>query len=137
MNVQARGMRSTLIVLALLSAAAQAAPPDPLFEQRYCGPPTRLKDGSIRRRADVIATFQKIHPCPSTGKTTGACPNWAKDHPVPLACGGCDAVWNMQWLPVDAKAGSDPHDKDRWERKVYAATPAIADTAACKLELVP
>ena len=43
-------------------------------------------------------------PCPSTGRTTGACPGYRKDHIVALACGGPDAVSNMQWQTVrDAK----------------------------------
>jgi hypothetical protein len=32
--------------------------------------------------------FQREHPCPSTGLTSGACPGYWKDHIVPLACGG-------------------------------------------------
>jgi len=48
----------------------------------------------------------------STGRTTGACPGYRRDHVVPLACGGPDAVRNMQWQTiVDARA------KDRWERR--------------------
>jgi hypothetical protein len=29
--------------------------------------------------------FQRQHPCPSTGRATGACPGYIKDHIVPLA----------------------------------------------------
>jgi hypothetical protein len=56
--------------------------------------------------------FQRQHSCPSTGRTTGACPGYVRDHIRALACGGPDAVSNMQWqTTADAKA------KDRWERK--------------------
>ena len=56
--------------------------------------------------------FKLTHPCPSTGRTDGPCPGYVKDHIVPLACGGADAVNNMQWQTVrDAKA------KDKWETK--------------------
>jgi hypothetical protein len=59
--------------------------------------------------------FQREHPCPSTGKTSGACPGYRKDHIKALACGGPDAVWNMQWQTIaEAKA------KDRWEPKTCA-----------------
>lgn len=64
-----------------------------------------------RSRA-VLRQFERAHPCPSTGRATGPCPGWVKDHIVPLACGGPDAVSNLQWQTVaDAKA------KDKWERK--------------------
>jgi hypothetical protein len=88
-----------------------------LEEQRYCGAPRRATDGSIYRRSDTIAAFKKSHPCPVNGHTTGACPGWAIDHVIPLACGGCDAVSNMQWLPNSLK--STTTGKDRFERKIY------------------
>ena len=65
------------------------------------------------RSREVTREFQRGHPCPSTGLTTGACPGYRRDHIVPLACRGPDAVSNMQWQTIrDARA------KDRWERKV-------------------
>jgi len=64
---------------------------------------------SYRGKVGVNANFSE-HPCPSTGKTSGACPGYRKDHVKPLACGGPDAVSNLQWQTIrDAKA------KDRWE----------------------
>ena len=51
--------------------------------------------------------FQLTHPGPSTGVTTGRCPGYVKDYIVPPACGGPDAVSNMQWLTIrDAQAYS-------------------------------
>jgi hypothetical protein len=67
------------------------------------------------RSREVTREFQREHPCPSTGKTSGACPGYRKDHVLPLACGGLDAVTNMQWQPIAAA-----RDKDRWERKTCA-----------------
>jgi len=65
------------------------------------------------RSREVTREFQREHPCPSTGLPSGACPGYIKDHVVPLACGGPDAVANLQWQTIrDAKA------KDRWERRV-------------------
>lgn len=92
-----------------------------LDETRYCGiGPHRDADGSISRRADVIRAFKRVHPCPATGKPSGACPEWNIDHIIPLAVGGCDAVSNLQWLPVEIKRCAGDKCKDRWERKVYA-----------------
>jgi hypothetical protein len=57
------------------------------------------------RSASVKREFQLTHPCPATGRTSGACPGYVKDHVLPLACGGPDAVSNMQWqTTTDAKA---------------------------------
>jgi|TARA_B110000908_G_C9849043_1_gene269065 5-methylcytosine-specific restriction endonuclease McrA len=56
--------------------------------------------------------FKITHPCPSTGRTKGSCPNHIIDHIKPLACGGADSPENMQWqTKLEAKA------KDKWERK--------------------
>jgi hypothetical protein len=64
------------------------------------------------RSREVTREFQREHPCPSTGRTRGACPGYRKDHIKPLACGGPDAVWNLQWQTV-----AEARAKDRWERK--------------------
>jgi hypothetical protein len=65
------------------------------------------------RSREVTREFQREHPCPSTGKTVGACPGYRKDHIQPLACGGPDAVSNLQW-----QTSRDARIKDTWERKV-------------------
>lgn len=89
----------------LLTAVAPA-----LVETRYCG--------KTERDAKVVAAFRRIHPCPATGLTTGACPYWQIDHVIPIDNGGCDSVNNMQWLPVWLKTCA-AHCKDRFERKIY------------------
>ena len=120
--------------LVMWSCVAMAGP---LTETRYCGAPARNADGSIKRSAAVLAAFQRIHPCPSTGKMVGACPGWARNHNLPLACGGCDSVANLSWLPNDIKSCAGAHCVDRFERKINALTPPIPDTGACKNEVVP
>jgi hypothetical protein len=110
-----------VLVFALTARPAYAA--EGLTETRYCGDPARDKSGKIARRAVVTAAFKRIHPCPATGKPTGACPGWAIDHVVPLAVGGCDAVPNLQWLPTSIKSCQRPECKDRFERRVYRVTP--------------
>lgn len=58
--------------------------------------------------------FKYTHPCPSTGKSNGSCPNYIIDHIKPLACGGLDSPDNMQWqTKTEAKAKA----KDKWKRK--------------------
>jgi hypothetical protein len=64
------------------------------------------------RSASVNREFQLTHPCPATERTSGACPDYIKDQIVPLACGGPDAVSNLQWQTI-----GDEKAKDKWETK--------------------
>jgi hypothetical protein len=65
---------------------------------------------SPKRHPAVTRQFQHLHPCPSTGRKTGPCPGFVKDHVLPLCAGGPDRVDNMQWQALaEAKA------KDREE----------------------
>ena len=122
-------MRHFLTLLLFVPMLAHA---NPLVEERYCGAPQRNPDGSIHRRSAVIAVYRHEHPCPVTGKITGACPGWAINHVVPLACGGCDAVSNMMWMRNDVKK-----IVDGYERKINAATPPYPDTDACVNKVLP
>ena len=71
---------------------------------------TRDSHGRIKRSEIAKRGFERHHPCPSTGKTSGACPGYVIDHITPLKRGGADDPSNMQWQTTgDAKA------KDRWE----------------------
>lgn len=56
--------------------------------------------------------FKQMQPCPATGKSKGSCPNYIIDHVKPLACGGADSPYNMQW-----QTKHDAKMKDKWERK--------------------
>ena len=67
---------------------------------------------AVARDRNVPSEFQRLHPCPSTGRTTGACPGYVRDHIVPLCKGGPDTVANMQWQTVE-----EGKAKDRWECK--------------------
>ena len=75
-------------------------------------PENRHDFGPVPRGAKVKHEFHLTHPCPSTCLTSGACPGYVKDHIVPLACGGPDAVSNMQWQTV-----GEGRAKDKWEAK--------------------
>ena len=71
----------------------------------------RDADGKIHRSAAAKDKFEKSHPCPSTGKTNGACPGYVIDHIRPLKQGGADSPSNMQWQTT-----ADARTKDRTER---------------------
>ena len=112
-------MRIAVFFLAVfLTFPAFALDPLQVAETRYCGEPKRNAAGTIIRSAAVREAFTKAHPCPLTG-LPGTCKGWQVDHVIPLACGGCDAVFNMQWLPVEIKTCAGTVCKDRWEMKVY------------------
>lgn len=120
-----------------LSLFTQITYADPALEDtRYVTQVIRNSDGSIHRRADVLRQFQVLHHCPSTGLSTGACAGWQMNHVIPLACGGKDAVSNLQWLRVALKTCATIC-VDRYERKINAANPPIPDTANCVNTLVP
>ena len=68
------------------------------------------QERSYREKAE----FMRHHPCPSTGKVKVryGCKGYVIDHIDPLACGGEDKAFNMQWqTKEEAKL------KDKWERK--------------------
>lgn len=73
-------------------------------------------DAEARDR-DVPKRFQQAHPCPSTGKSSGACPGWQRDHVVPLCGGGADSVGNMQWLTVEAHKAKTRGDVQSCSRR--------------------
>lgn len=113
--------RLILIAIALTAIMAPtfAHQPGAMEEVRFCGEPQRDAEGRIVRSRAVLRAFQRLYACPSTGKTTGPCPGWAINHTIPLACGGCDSVANLDWMPDRIKSCAEPWCRDRWEREVY------------------
>ncbi len=112
------------IVLLLIVSAAQAATcdrPDRDLELRYWSDPSIHEP----RHSDVLSAFKRAHPCPATGASAGPCAGWVLDHVIPLACGGADAVFNLQWLPTAMW-----REKSKWERRIYLS-PGQAATAYC------
>jgi hypothetical protein len=74
---------------------------------RYCCTCARDSRGRIKRNTSVRRAFQRTHPCPATGRATGACPGYVVDHIRPLKEGGADAVENMQWQRTDQAKAKD------------------------------
>lgn len=122
-----------LLLVMLVAGTAATAQTDPLVETRYCGAPRRDFNGVIIRDPKVIYAFRKENRCPPTEKYgMGACPGWALNHPMPLACGGCDAVSNLMWMRNDVK-----RIVDSYERKISASNPPQPDTPACVNKVIP
>ena len=85
-------------VAALLLAAALAWPG--VVEARA------HSHGQKRSRA-ARESFKRSHPCPFTGKKSGACPGYTIDHVKPLKRGGADTPSNMQWQTKEAAKQKD------------------------------
>jgi hypothetical protein len=90
-----------LLLLTLLLAAAMISNP---------------AEAEYRRSQKAKVAFKRENPCPATGRDKGSCPGYIIDHIVPLACGGADAPYNMQWQTLAAAKA-----KDKWERKGCAS----------------
>src|SRR5437868_4659846 len=97
--------------LAVLFAASLLALA-PAWAAAKCASCARNSHGRIRRSSTAKHQFQHSHPCPSTGKASGACPGYVIDHVKPLKRGGADAgadaPSNMQW---QSKAVAKAKDK--------------------------
>ena len=96
-------MKWTVAILLMLAWGLSVAD-DP----RLCGVPARNASGEIIRSTTVLREFERIHPRPQDER------RWYKDHVIPLACGGCDILVNIQWMPE-----TQWREKSTWERKVY------------------
>jgi hypothetical protein len=71
---------------------------------------------AAERSSAVRAAFQRAHPCPSTGKTTGACPGYRLDHIASLCWDPSgDVIGNLQWQTIE-----DAKKKDRFEKQACA-----------------
>jgi hypothetical protein len=68
---------------------------------------SRNRHGRIKRSASAKHSFERQHPCLSTGRSSGRCPGYVVDHVKPLECGGADAPSNMQWQTVAAGKAKD------------------------------
>ena len=96
-------MRKFLIPLvtafALLPGAAIAADCTSHYSVKYATDITRCKS--------TVRAFKEQHPCPSTGKSYGACPGYVVDHVIALKRGGLDVTQNLQWQDKEAAKAKD------------------------------
>jgi hypothetical protein len=79
--------------------------------QRVHGAPIQgpIVTSAATRSARARTDFQKLRPCPATGKREGACPGYTISYLKPLNKGGANAPSNMQWKATQvAKAKSKP-----------------------------
>lgn len=86
-----------LIILLFASLLAFPAYATGHHNSNYCYSCPRDSNGHIKRSPEAKSEFKPSHPCPSTGKSSGACPGYVIDHIDPLKRGGADAPSNMQW----------------------------------------
>lgn len=66
----------------------------------------------VARDPAQVRAFRADHPCPATGKTSGACPGWVVDHDYPLCAGGKDHPSNMRWQKYGDSLAKDRVEVD-------------------------
>jgi hypothetical protein len=98
-----------LVCLALILALTVPSAFARGHSANYCYWCEHTPSGHIERSQVARIEFKKSHPCPSTGRSSGACPGYVIDHVKALKRGGADDPSNMQWqTKEDGKA------KDKW-----------------------
>jgi len=102
-------VRLALFIPSLLAALIAAAP---------VVLPDTAQARTVRSHKQ-LAAFRHAHPCPSTGKRTGACPGWQIDHIKPLCAGGADKPRNMHWITVADHRAKTRRDV-RWCKRKMA-----------------
>jgi hypothetical protein len=109
-------VRRTLLMIVMRSEVPRlSCPPRRLVEATVPGeailgllPRTKA---AIERHAPRHS-FERQHPCPPTGRTSGRCPGYVVDHVKPLECGGADSPGNMQWQTVAAGKTKDKIERN-------------------------
>lgn len=105
---------SILIIfsLILIGCDTPAHADNHLTETRYCGEPKRDVNGKIIRSQAVVKEFERLFPLPAGYDRK----KYQINHALPMVCGGCDAVRNMIWMHVSAKACAEDYCQDRHEQ---------------------
>jgi hypothetical protein len=81
-----------------------------------------LAAANDHRSRAAAREFQRMHPCPSTGKTSGLCPGYRKDYVVPLACDGADVAEER----FRAKIPAQEHRVFKTGRSTGGSIPPVA-----------
>src|SRR5690348_16098016 len=71
------------------------------------------------RSPETPKEFQRLNPCPSTGKNYGGCPGYIRDHIIPLCLNGPDTPANMQWQTVEDSLRKDDEERAACRRMHY------------------
>lgn len=106
--------------IAVLALAVALISADPAFARGHTGGHraeqhssrealgvSRNRHGRIARSSEAKDAFKRGQPCPSTGRSSGACPGYVIDHVNPLKRGGADKLANMQWQTKEAAKAKD------------------------------
>ena len=112
-----------VIVISLLLAPCPFVYADIKDDPRYCGEPKRDARGDIVRNRKELSKFKAMYPCESFADKFGTtCGEWQVNHSLPLVCGGCDTVANMEWQHVSVKTcalSTGVLCTDRVEQAIY------------------
>jgi len=82
--------------------------------QRVYGAPIQgpIVTSTASRTQRARSEFQRVKPCPSTGKASGACPGYSIAYKKSLKSGGANTAGNMEWKPTQvaktAKSSTAP-----------------------------
>ena len=97
----ATGIAGALLIAALLAptlADARGSSSHSTHAGSRAKAPAVPRDspGRIARSSTARSEFRRSNPCPSTNKSSGACPGYVIDHVTPLKRGGTDSPSDME-----------------------------------------
>lgn len=126
MHKLVRTLITTVIAAAFLGYAGDADAAKPRAKPKakpssYAPGPSNQRVYGAPIQGPIVATassrtqrarsdFQRLKPCPTTGRTQGACPGYTIGYIKPLRQGGANTAGNMRWQATQVakvKAGKD------------------------------
>jgi hypothetical protein len=78
--------------------------------QRVYGAPIQgpIVTSQASRTSRAKSDFQRLKPCPSTGKATGTCPGYSIAYKKSLKSGGANTAGNMEWKATQVAKTDKP-----------------------------